>query len=134
MTAVNEFQCDRCLKKVPAHWNGEFWLPPKDWLDLRDNHQVKTVGHLCATCNPLFSPDDPCEDGDDDTPAGEPVRKEKVFMPSSGDHSFIANQYRFRVMELQRLIKAAQYVARWKTPGVEALSKAIARAFSEGTT
>jgi len=53
MTAIHQFQCDRCLAKVSAHFNREHWLPPLGWVELWDNNAAKLNGlHLCDSCAP----------------------------------------------------------------------------------
>lgn len=47
------FKCDMCGKKGQAFYNGEHYLPPANWTELRDVKLVVTIGHLCGSCNPI---------------------------------------------------------------------------------
>lgn len=51
MTAVHEFKCDACRRKVAASHNGEHYLPPMDWVAIWNPHTAELTGeHLCGQC------------------------------------------------------------------------------------
>lgn len=53
MTAIHEFKCDGCRKKIKAYYNGEHWLPPTGWVEIMDSDRAELTGdHLCEKCRP----------------------------------------------------------------------------------
>jgi hypothetical protein len=53
MSKEFHFRCDICKKRTMASYNGEHWLPPKGWTEVRDPNLVKATGaHMCEECTP----------------------------------------------------------------------------------
>lgn len=57
MSTIHQFKCNGCNRRVPAHYNGEHYLPPTDWVELWDDNKAEmTDQHLCPECRPKFKP------------------------------------------------------------------------------
>lgn len=53
MSEIHEFKCDNCKTKAKANYNGEHYLPPRNWVSLEDVNLANSTGeHLCPKCLP----------------------------------------------------------------------------------
>jgi hypothetical protein len=50
MSAVHQYVCDSCKLTINAEYNGEHYLVPKHWVQMKHPDETYAVGHLCGDC------------------------------------------------------------------------------------